>query len=269
MKRFITLAMSAVLTMGIGVTAFGACKNGYATKYYVPSFSYCSISGEDMEESLSKCLDCLKNCGYNCSFDYGCINNNWQDCTKPENGGGNTQIPDSGNNESGGSTDTEDKNDTEAPTDTEDTEDNEDNEDKNESNVIVSSNQTQEEAAFAAEVVRLVNEERAAYGLSALKQNSTIQSAAQVRSYEQVKSFSHTRPDGRSCFTALEEAGVSYRGAGENIAYGQKTPSEVVKAWMNSEGHRANILSKNFTDIGVGCYISQSGTIYWTQLFTY
>ena len=124
------------------------------------------------------------------------------------------------------------------------------------------------ESQYAAEVVRLVNAERAKEGLSALKSDSTVQSAAQVRAQEIVSTFSHTRPNGSSCFTALEAAGVRYSGAGENIAYGQKSPEDVVNAWMNSPGHRANIMNKNFTTIGVGCYKS-GNTYYWSQFFTY
>lgn len=121
---------------------------------------------------------------------------------------------------------------------------------------------------FASEVVRLVNVERAKNGLSALSVSTGVQQAAQVRAAEQVKSFSHTRPNGTSCFTALTEAGVSYRGAGENIAYGQQTPAAVMNSWMNSSGHRANILNANFTTIGVG-YTVINGTPYWAQMFTY
>ncbi|MDO4270578.1 MAG: CAP domain-containing protein, partial [Eubacteriales bacterium] len=120
---------------------------------------------------------------------------------------------------------------------------------------------------FAAQVVQLVNAERAKAGLSALKVDSKVQQAAQVRAKEQAQSFSHTRPNGASCFTALTEAGVSYRGAGENIAYGQSTPQAVMTAWMNSAGHRANILKADFTTIGVG-YTVINGTPYWTQMFT-
>lgn len=79
--------------------------------------------------------------------------------------------------------------------------------------------------------------------------------------------FSHTRPSGASCFTALTEAGVSYTRAGENIAYGQSTPEAVVQSWMSSSGHRANILSSSFTTIGIGCTVV-NGTAYWAQLFT-
>lgn len=125
-----------------------------------------------------------------------------------------------------------------------------------------------QEKAFAAEVVRLVNIERTKQGLNTLESDYLVQSAAQVRAQETEISFSHTRPDGRSCYTALDEASVHYSGAGENIAYGQKTPSEVVNTWMNSAGHRANILNANFTHIGVGCY-NNGGTYYWSQFFTY
>lgn len=95
-----------------------------------------------------------------------------------------------------------------------------------------------------------------------------MQSAAQIRAREIVTDFSHTRPDGSECFTALQDVGAKYSGAGENIAYRQKTPQEVVNAWMNSPGHRANIMNGNFTTIGVGCYKS-GNTYYWSQFFTY
>ena len=121
-------------------------------------------------------------------------------------------------------------------------------------------------SAYAQEVVRLVNAERAKYGLSALTVDAKASQAAQVRASEQARSFSHTRPNGTSCFTALREAGVSYRTAGENIAYGQRTPQEAVTAWMNSPSHRANILGSQYKQIGVG-YTVQNGTAYWAQFF--
>ena len=120
---------------------------------------------------------------------------------------------------------------------------------------------------FASQVVELVNAERAKYGLSALTVDAKVQQAALVRAKESAPSFSHTRPNGSSFSTALTEAGVSYRRAGENIAYGQRTPQQVMNAWMNSSGHRANILNEDFTTIGVG-YTVINGTAYWAQLFT-
>lgn len=124
------------------------------------------------------------------------------------------------------------------------------------------------ELSLAKQVVALVNEERAAVGLNPLIINESAMSAAAVRSKEIRQSFSHTRPDGSSFSTALKEQGISYRGSGENIAYGQRSPKEVMKAWMNSSGHRANILNEKFTSIGVGCY-EANGVLYWTQLFIY
>ena len=120
--------------------------------------------------------------------------------------------------------------------------------------------------AYEAEVLSLVNSERAKYGLSPLAQDKGAAEVAHLRAKEIVKSFSHTRPDGSSCFTAAKELGVSYRSAGENIAYGYPTPQKVVEGWMNSEGHRKNILSTSFSKIGIGCYKS-NGVLYWSQFF--
>lgn len=128
---------------------------------------------------------------------------------------------------------------------------------------------TNAESTFANEVLELVNEERTKRGLTPLTLDKKIEAAALVRAKETEVSFSHTRPNGSSFSTALEEQGVSYNGAGENIAYGQKTPKAVMEGWMNSEGHRANILNAKFTKIGVGYYQNSKGTNYWTQLFTY
>ncbi len=122
---------------------------------------------------------------------------------------------------------------------------------------------------YALRVVELVNEEREKAGLNALTLREDITEAAHVRAVESETLFSHTRPDGTSFATALQEAGVSYRGAGENIAWGQKTPEEVMQGWMNSAGHRANILNEKYTSIGVGYYQNSAGVNYWSQLFTY
>ena len=110
-----------------------------------------------------------------------------------------------------------------------------------------------QEAAEA--VASLVNAARQDAGLSELELDADLCAAAQARAQEIAQSFSHTRPDGSSCFTILEEFGISYRAAGENIAMGQRTPEEVMDGWMNSSGHRANILNGTFTSIGVGYYV--------------
>lgn len=122
-------------------------------------------------------------------------------------------------------------------------------------------------ASYAEQVVRLVNQERAKEGLAPLSISQPAQAAAQVRVQETETSFSHTRPNGSSFSTALTEQGVKYRTAGENIAYGQRTPEQVMEGWMNSPGHRANIMNSKFTAIGVGYYRSAAGVNYWSQMF--
>lgn len=122
---------------------------------------------------------------------------------------------------------------------------------------------------YASRILDLVNAERAKAGLSALRLDTGITAAANVRAKEIKQSFSHTRPNGSSFSTALQEQGVTYRGSGENIAWGQKSPEQVMNAWMNSSGHRANILNPNFQNIGIGYYQDANGRNYWVQLFTY
>lgn len=122
-----------------------------------------------------------------------------------------------------------------------------------------------QEAAEA--VASLVNAARQDASLSELELDADLCAAAQARAQEIAQSFSHTRPDGSSCFTILEEFGISYRAAGENIAMGQRTPEEVMDGWMNSSGHRANILNGTFTSIGVGYYVDGAGAAHWVQIF--
>lgn len=128
---------------------------------------------------------------------------------------------------------------------------------------------TSTESQYVARIVELVNEQRAKAGLRAVTLDNTLKNAAMTRAKETVTSFSHTRPNGTSFSTVLSEYNISYRGCGENIAWGQNTPEEVMNGWMNSAGHRANILNANFTKIGVGYYKAANGRKYWSQLFTY
>lgn len=119
---------------------------------------------------------------------------------------------------------------------------------------------------LSAEVIELVNQERAKQGLSPLGTLSGLTAAAQARAPELPELFSHTRPNGSRCFTALEEARVSYYAAGENIAAGSNTAEGVMQMWMNSPGHKANILGEKFTHIGVAC-VQGRGGYYWVQMF--
>lgn len=119
---------------------------------------------------------------------------------------------------------------------------------------------------YEQEVIRLVNEIRAQNGLSALTYNWELSRVARYKSQDMVDNryFSHTSPTYGTPFQMIRSFGLSYRSAGENIAYGQRTPQAVVNAWMNSSGHRANILSSSYTQIGVG-YVANGH--YWTQMF--
>ena len=122
-------------------------------------------------------------------------------------------------------------------------------------------------AGFEEEVLRLVNIERTSRGLAALTMPEDLRAVARVRAKETVTLFEHSRPDGRSCFTALDDAGIDYWTCGENIAMGYTTPQSVVNGWMNSDGHRRNILNQNFEELGVGCYKDSKGRYYWAQMF--
>lgn len=116
----------------------------------------------------------------------------------------------------------------------------------------------EKEEAYEAEILRLVNKERAAAGLSPLRRSATLASAAMIRTKEIKILFSHTRPNGTDCFTVSDEA------YGENLAFGFSTAQKAMAAWMKSEGHRENILRPQFKTLGVG---QQNG--YWVQLFGY
>lgn len=120
--------------------------------------------------------------------------------------------------------------------------------------------------SFEDEVVRLVNVERSKRGLRPLAEDWELSRVARIKSQDMHDKgyFSHTSPTYGSPFDMMKSFGIKYRSAGENIARGQATPQAVVNAWMNSSGHRANILNSSFTHIGVG-YVADGK--YWTQMF--
>jgi uncharacterized YkwD family protein/spore coat assembly protein SafA len=119
------------------------------------------------------------------------------------------------------------------------------------------------------EVVALVNTERAKQRIQGLDIDWELSRVARVKSCDMAKQgyFSHQSPTYGSPFDMMKQFGIKYKGAGENIASGQRTPEEVMKSWMNSQGHRENIMNPAFTHIGVGyCEGGQYGTM-WTQQF--
>lgn len=127
--------------------------------------------------------------------------------------------------------------------------------------------------AFINEVLRLTNEFRAENGVAALEIDLDLtDDVAMVRAEEITELFSHTRPDGTSCFTAFDEGGFvlggNCGGRAENIAYGYSSAAAVVEAWKNSAGHRANMLKSSFNVIGIG-FVNDGGVYYWTQEFAY
>jgi uncharacterized YkwD family protein len=125
-------------------------------------------------------------------------------------------------------------------------------------------------ASYEQQVINLVNRERSSRGLGLLTYDSQLGYVARLKSQDMVNNnyFSHTSPTYGSPFQMMERFGLRFSAAGENIAYGQRTAEEVMTAWMNSAGHRANILSATYTHIGVGVAKASNGTLYWTQEFT-
>ncbi len=119
---------------------------------------------------------------------------------------------------------------------------------------------------YEHEVIRLVNEIRTENRLKPLTANWELSRIARYKSEDMSNNryFSHTSPTYGTPFQMIRAFGLSYRSAGENIAYGQRTPAAAVNAWMNSSGHRANILNASYTQIGVGYCASGN---YWTQMF--
>jgi uncharacterized protein YkwD len=119
-----------------------------------------------------------------------------------------------------------------------------------------------------AEVLRIVNTERAKAGCGALTADNRLANAAQKHSADMAANdyFSHTSRNGDQMADRVDAAGYPWRGLGENIAKGQTTPASVMQAWMNSSGHRANILNCSFRNIGVGLAYDGSSPV-WTQNF--
>ena len=143
-----------------------------------------------------------------------------------------------------------------------DKDDNNQNDDNNSSNINGFSKEQ-------LEVLNLVNKERKANGLKPLTLNKELSNVANIKSRDMIEKgyFDHTSPTYGSPFDMMKKFNISYNTAGENIAMGQKTPSEVMNSWMNSSGHRANILNSTYTELGVGIQKDSNGTIYWTQMF--
>lgn len=145
------------------------------------------------------------------------------------------------------------------------------NENSKEDNIEEKENDTAErgESTQATQVLNLVNQERKKQGIPALTLSSKLTSVANLKSKDMAvnKYFDHNSPTYGSPFQMMQQFGIKYSYAGENIAAGQRTAQEVMNSWMNSSGHRANILNKNYTQLGVGFYAGGQYDTYWTQEF--
>ena len=117
------------------------------------------------------------------------------------------------------------------------------------------------------EVYEITNNYRSLVGVSSLTLDSSLVEVANIRAKELSDSFSHTRPNGSSCFTVLSELGISYGTAGENIAAGYSSSQSVMEGWRSSSGHYQNIISSKFKKIGIGVNIINN-QYYWVQIFS-
>lgn len=126
-----------------------------------------------------------------------------------------------------------------------------------------------EDVSIENQILSLVNKERSKQGLSSLTLNWELSRVAKIKSQDMASNnyFSHQSPTYGSPFDMMKKFGISYRSAGENIACGQRSAQEVMNSWMNSSGHRANILSSSYTQLGVGYVKGGSYGTYWTQMF--
>ena len=192
------------------------------------------------------------------------VNNNQGGNMEDNNQGNNNQDKDDNNqdNNNNQDQDKDDNNQDNNNNQDQDKDDNNQNDDNNSSNINGFSKEQ-------VEVLNLVNKERKANGLKPLTLNKELSNVANIKSRDMIEKgyFDHTSPTYGSPFDMMKKFNISYNTAGENIAMGQKTPSEVMNSWMNSSGHRANILNSTYTELGVGIQKDSNGTIYWTQMF--
>ncbi|WP_208589523.1 CAP domain-containing protein [Gracilibacillus suaedae] len=263
------LSMSLLLIGAIVMTAGFSSNTTLSAKQHVQSNSFQYVSAEKFSESTIQEL--IDKCFGNASVEVEKQpeqNENEKEAEQPEK----EQTP---VEEQPEEAQPENNNENEAPVEVpveeetqQETPAKEDNAQENteEQEQTTENNQNADISEFEQEVVALTNEERQKQGLPALEIDAELSKVAKQKSEDMATNgyFSHNSPTYGSPFDMIQQAGIDYRTAGENIAKGQQTPEEVVNAWMNSEGHRANILNENFTHIGVG-YVEQGN--HWTQQF--
>ena len=301
-KKFKTLLTAGLVTVvaGSSIVSSSALSKKVITNYKKKGAIYLCINGKKYKISLG-CNNKPSQGGNSSTEDNNNSNtennnNQGNNDTNTENNNNNQGNNDTNteNNNSQGNNDTNTENDNnqgnnDTNTDNDNNQNNNDtntgndnnqNDDDKNDNVVEKPNNddntsnnnqgaTGEFLSYQKEVVRLVNVERSKKGLRELSFNTQLSNVATLKSQDMINKnyFSHTSPTYGSPFDMMKQFNISYRTAGENIAKGQRTPAEVVNAWMNSQGHRENILSPNFTEIGIGVAKSSNGTLYWTQMF--
>lgn len=131
---------------------------------------------------------------------------------------------------------------------------------------------TNDPRGYGQQVLALINghRQRARPPLPPLALRDDLDKVAHAHSQDMVSRhfFNHNNPNGQSPFARMRQAGITYTSAAENIAMGQRTPAEVVTTWMNSKGHRDNIMNPSFHHMGLGVATGAGGSLYWTQTFT-
>lgn len=252
MKTLLSLAIVSATTASTILPA-SALSNEYRSKVYYKNCIYLNVNGKRFTLPIGSCLTKPSNPDVNVDESNSNTNNSTENVNNTD-----TATNNNSNNTNNNSNNTNDKvNSTE---------------NSNKLPETTKGNESQLTGNFASyqkEVLDLVNVERTSRGLKPLKLDSNLSNVATTKSQDMINKnyFSHTSPTYGSPFDMMKKFGISYRTAGENIAMGQRNPKEVVTAWMNSEGHRKNILNANFTDLGVGVAKDAKGTIYWTQMF--
>ena len=243
LKKLITKTMTLAL---IGATILGSSSSLYA-KSYKPgnkrpqSQASCKPGTATKPQKPNDCtkpgIDNEANNDTNIGTDNGTNN----DCTKPGTDNGTNNDTSTGN---GNGT----------------------NNDANTGNDSTTDTNVSTQTAYENKVLELVNAERVKQGLKPLEMDESVRNVARLKSQDMQKNnyFSHTSPTYGTPFEMLKKYGISYKSAGENIAQGYQTPEQVVKGWMNSSGHRANILNASYTHIGIGY---EANGNYWTQMF--
>jgi len=284
LKNILSVGAITMLTASSMLPVNALCKSSN-TKYVISRNVYIYVNGVKYKLPLSPAcpnLECKpqfkpdNNCNSHITIKPNNNNSNSNTTNKPStdnnSSDNNTNKPNTNNNSSSNTTNkpntnnNSSDNNTNKPNTNNNSSDNNTNKPDTNNN---SSNTTTDFSSYQQQVLDLVNAERTKRGLSPLTLDAKLCNVATKKSEDMVAKnyFDHTSPTYGSPFDMMRQFGVSYQAAGENIAKGQSTPQEVMNSWMNSSGHRANILSSNFTKLGVGIAKDSNGRLYWTQMF--